>query len=491
MKFNSIKFEISFLYTLILGITLSIFSIVLYLILFSTVYHELDYDLKLKAEEITLSIRAYLDLEKKKSTDSLSDAVQATIAEEHKYSRWWGALGAGSRWARQQKKIDLDQVYINCVDPDEKPIVSSKNIDQELLPDFLKLVKTFKGDAPVYKNITHLTQKIRIITLPFPNKEGRPHILQVGLSLQPVMQLLQNWLYSLILSIPAILLLSSFVGWLLTDRLLKPVQQITDTAQKISLEDLSSRVKEEEYAVEMKSLVEAFNKMITRLEKSFKHIEEFSSLVAHELKTPLTIIRGETELALREESHQGKDRRVIKIVLEETARMLKTVEDLLYLAKLDYQPEIFRFETFDFIEFFHEIVEQSKILASPKRIRIAARLPSAALVIRGDRLHLRRLFFNLIDNALKFTDGGGRLEMAVTRESQSVIIAISDTGKGISETNLMKIFEKFFREDYQEFGVGLGLSIAKSIVKIHAGQIHVASKVNQGTTFTVTLPLLE
>lgn len=201
MKFNSIKFEISFLYTLILGITLSIFSIVLYLILFSTVYHELDYDLKLKAEEITLSIRA------------------------------------------------------------------------------------------------------------------------------------------------TILLLSSFVGWLLTDRLLKPGQQITDTAQKISLEDLSSRVKEEEYA--------------------------------------------------------------------------------------------------------------------------------------------------LIDNALKFTDGGGRLEMAVTRESQSVIIAISDTGKGISETNLMKIFEKFFREDYQEFGVGLGLSVAKSIVKIHAGQIHVASKVNQGTTFTVALPLLE
>ena len=174
---------------------------------------------------------------------------------------------------------------------------------------------------------------------------------------------------------------------------------------------------------------------------------------------------------------------------EETARMLKTVEDLLYLAKLDYPPEIFKFETFDFIEFFQEIVEQSKILASPKRIRIAARLSSAALVIRGDRLHLRRLFFNLIDNALKFTDGGGRLEMAVTRESQSIIIAISDTGKGISETNLMKIFEKFFREDYQELGVGLGLSIAKSIVKIHAGQIHVASKVNQGTTFTVTLPL--
>ena len=215
--------------------------------------------------------------------------------------------------------------------------MSSKNIDQELLPDF-QLVKPSRRRS-VYKT-SRTSPKIR--SSPFP-KEGRPHILQVGLSLQLVMQLLQNWLYSLILSIPAILLLSSLVGWLLTDRLLKPVQQITDTAQKISLEDLSSRVKEEEYAVEMKSLVEAFNKMITRLEKSFKHIEEFSSLVAHELKTPLTIIRGETELASGKNPIRAKTG-VIRLC-RKTAGCSRTVEDLLYLAKLDYRP---RFSNLNF-----------------------------------------------------------------------------------------------------------------------------------------------
>jgi signal transduction histidine kinase len=243
--------------------------------------------------------------------------------------------------------------------------------------------------------------------------------------------------------------------------------------------------------MEMKSLVETFNGMIGRLENSFEHIEEFSSHVAHELKTPLTIIRGETELALRGEHDSKEYRRALMITVSETGKMLKIIEDLLYLAKLDYQPELFKLERINFLDFFRETEEEIKMLASIRKIKIESEIPSSGpLMVKADKLHLRRLFFNLVDNALKFTPVSGSIHLKVSRRDTQVVISIADTGKGISEQNLLKIFDKFFREDHRAVGTGLGLSIAQSIAKIHQGSIRVSSKLNQGTVFTVVLPLV-
>jgi signal transduction histidine kinase len=204
-------------------------------------------------------------------------------------------------------------------------------------------------------------------------------------------------------------------------------------------------------------------------------------------------MRGEIELALRKERSVDEYKRVLKVSLGEAKRLLKTVEDLLLLAKLDYRPEIFKFEKFDMIKFFEEICEQTKILASEKEIQVSVSLPKGKLSLKGDKLHLRRLFYNIIHNATKFTPKEGNINLDVKVQDKKVVTTISDTGIGIPKEDLPKVFDRFFHverpDQASEPGNGLGLHIALSIANIHQGKIDVQSQVNKGTIFTVTLPL--
>ena len=287
-----------------------------------------------------------------------------------------------------------------------------------------------------------------------------------------------------------IIFFASFLGRIFVVQILKPVRQIADTAEKISHEDLALRVRAEGVDEEMKHLVNAFNEMISRLETSFKHIQEFSSHVAHELKTPLAVIRGESELALRKEREPTEYRRALESNLRETERMINVTEDLLLLSRLEYESEVYRFERFDLVKFLEEIREQSEILSAPKEVEVALETPSGPLFLKGDPLHLRRLFLNLIDNAIKFTPSGGRIRLRVSKRDSRAEVTVSDNGAGIAPADLPRIFDKFFHRDRNgtAAGNGLGLAIAQSIARAHRGTIEVASQPNQGATFTVILP---
>jgi signal transduction histidine kinase len=272
------------------------------------------------------------------------------------------------------------------------------------------------------------------------------------------------------------------------------VTNVTRIANDITHTDLNMRIREMEGDEEMKDLIRSFNAMIERLENSFAHANEFSSHVAHELKTPLAIMRGELELAISETRCVDEYQRVLGVTLEEIDRMIRIIKDLLLLARLDYNPEVFQFEKFDIGQFLEEIHEQSRILADSKKIDFHFDRPAAQVYIIGDKIHLRRLFLNLINNAIKFTAHGGRIFLKLKIMSHSAHIAIRDTGIGISEENLVRVFNKFYRvpnasQDFASTGSGLGLNIAKSIAKAHKGDITVTSQTGKGTTFTVTLPL--
>jgi signal transduction histidine kinase len=174
--------------------------------------------------------------------------------------------------------------------------------------------------------------------------------------------------------------------------------------------------------------------------------------------------------------------------------MLRTINDLLLLAKLDFRPDVFKFEDIDFTKFLDEIHKQSEILASRKEIMVTIQIPDEPIYIHGDRLHLRRLFFNLLDNAIKFTPQKGRIDLIIRSEDKKVVVTVSDTGIGILEEDLPEIFNRFFRGEKKgtddESGSGLGLSIALSIAKVHKGEILVKSEPGKGTTFHVILPLI-
>ncbi|MBU4129114.1 HAMP domain-containing histidine kinase [bacterium] len=466
MRFNSIKFKISILYTAILGVILIIYSGILFLSLHYTLYHDLDQELRVKAQEIGKMIGSYLDV--------LGDDPQSFILAVKRVINLEGA-----------------DDYINFLGPRGEFVINSSNMPPELSHLFSKGIKR-RRDGVLFENIRFDRRNLRVITVPFTYRDQTGFIIQVGTSLKPIIHILQSRLLYIAVTIPVILVFAMFLGRLLVTRILQPVVEITKAAQDITYEDLSTRVKAKDVDVEMRCLVDAFNEMISRLEKSFEYIAEFSSQVAHELKTPLAIIRGESEIALRRERDPEEYKEVIRGNLEEVQRMLKTVEDLLLLTRLDYRPENFKFEQFDLLKFFSEIYEQSKILASAKNITANISMPESPIDIKGNRLHLRRALFNLIDNALKFTPQNGKIDMALRCEDGKATISISDTGVGIAEEDLPKIFDRFFHKDRTgediEPGNGLGLSIAQSVAQLHRGDIKVKSLLGKGSTFTITLP---
>jgi heavy metal sensor kinase len=331
--------------------------------------------------------------------------------------------------------------------------------------------------------------------VPYYYKNKNLYSIQVGSSLKPITKILYGRMLFALLVIPLVLFFSAFLGGMIADRILRPVIEITSIAKSISYKDLSARVKLQNVDEELQYLVHAFNEMISRLDKSFRYIAEFSSNVAHELKTPLTIIRGESEVALMQERNLLEYQRVIRVNVEETEKLLKIVEDLLLISKLEYQPQAYNFEEFDFSSFMKEITEQAKKIAAQKNIAVKLIADNKPLLMKGDELHLRRLFLNLLNNAVKFTPQEGSITVGVHRNNRKLKVSISDTGVGIKPEHLNKIFNRFFHtgaaSSGSEDGSGLGLSIALSIAKIHGGDISVKSAPQKGSTFTVTLPVID
>lgn len=454
MKIQSFKSKLTIVYTIFFLGVLILYGSILYFSLHSTLYEDFDAELKAKTDKLIKEFHEYRDFQK----------------------REW-IFGTD---------------YVNVIDSRKRPIISSKNLRGKLLNVFIKNAPHPKYKKVVFKVAGFDKRKLRIINVPFV-KGDRRYILQIGSSLRPLIAVLQERLSYIIVSIPFVLIAAGLLGYFFISRAMKPIKNITRTAQNITHEDLSTRIEEKLVDDEFRWLVSAFNDMISRLEKSFKHISEFSTHVAHEIKTPISIIRGEAEIALRKERSPEEYIRVINVCLEESKRMLKTIEDLLLLARLDFRPELFKFERTNLHEFMNEIYEQSKILASQKEISVEKNFKEEVYV-DVDKIHLRRLFFNLLNNAIKFTPKNGTIKLSVRKEYGNINISVSDTGIGIPEEDLPKIFNRFFHIDRTgqdtEPSNGLGLSIARSIAMIHNGTIHVTSEPQKGSTFTVTLPIL-
>jgi len=202
----------------------------------------------------------------------------------------------------------------------------------------------------------------------------------------------------------------------------------------------------------------------------------------------LTVIKGEAELALLKDRSATEYQNVMQINLEECNKMLKIIEDLLLLARMDYQPQIFQFKKIDLVELIQEIYHHTQILAKVKRIRVKLENPFKVIHINADPVHLRRLFLNLIDNALKFTPENGSLEIAIENHGKEVHVLIKDNGIGLAAEEIDRIFDRFYRLNPQKDGSGLGLNIALTIAKYHQGNILVESIPSKGSTFKVVLP---
>jgi two-component system, OmpR family, heavy metal sensor histidine kinase CusS len=492
---NSIKFKVSVLYTVVLGVILTAFSVALHTALSYYLYQDVDARLRVRANETINNIKTYQTIIGD-APEALSFAVQKTFFYDVEYPVNFFEVGRirkqEMQWLERADMMGLGDSFVAFVPADRQRIITTKNFPSRLLSAFLTAKVPAKTDQMFFSNIRYKKSLFRVVTVPYFHGKQK-NMIYVGVSQGPVVYLLNSLAQAQVIAIPLVLLLTSFVGLLFVRRILDPIEEIAQTANKITHEDLSSRVKTKHLDTEVQYLVDAFNDMITRLERSFKHVNDFSSHVAHELKTPLAIIKGESEVILSKERDREEYKAAIRITLEEADRMRKTVEDLLLLAKLDYQPEVFRFEPFDFKEFFEEVCEQARILATDRGLTVKTFLIDQPMEFKGDKLHLRRLFFNMIDNACKYTPAPGEVRLSAAHLDDKLVISIADTGVGIPEEDLEKIFEQFYHFDRTgsdaTAGNGLGLSIVKSIINIHNGHIEVESKVGQGTSFHITFPL--
>jgi len=496
MKFigsNSIRFKFSLFYAAMLGIVLIFYTGILYFGQYYALYRDLDRGLAIKAQEVSNAITAYLPaLEDDQRAFRFS--ANMVLRQEVVYLNQEKMSEAKKRWLAMREKLDIYNNYIVLAGTSGEIIANSQNVDNQLVTYLLKDIAGLAQKPADYRDINFGNQRLRLITIPYYYKNKRVYLIRMAESLDPLTEILYSRMLFALLAIPVVMLVASLLGGVLTERILGPVRKVTDIAKNITYKDLASRVNIKQVDQELRYLVDAFNEMISRLDNSFRYIDDFSSNVAHELKTPLTIISGESDLALMQERDVLEYKRVIEVNFREAGHMLKIVDDLLLLSKLEHQPDAFKFEQVDLLLFLAEIIEQANKLALPKNITVNVEAPTSSMFILGDWLHLRRLFINLLNNAVKFTSVGGRIIITVKVNSERVIVSISDTGVGIAPEHLDKIFDRFFRVSrcgYSgENGSGLGLSIAQSIAKVHHAELNVESQLQKGSTFTVSFLLL-
>jgi signal transduction histidine kinase len=232
--------------------------------------------------------------------------------------------------------------------------------------------------------------------------------------------------------------------------------------------------------------------MIDRLETSFRQIRQFSSDASHELRTPLTVMKGETELVLRRPRETDDYKVVLESNLEEIDRMTRIVDELLFLSRADMGEVKMECLPVPLDTLIEDLHRQASLLGQEQDIQVVLRAIVPAVVL-GDELRLRELFLNLLDNAVKYSRHGGTVDIALTIEQTCTRVSITDHGIGIAQEDQSRIFDRFYRTDearaHTKKGTGLGLAICAWIVESHHGRIEVQSKVGEGSTFTVILPL--
>ena len=220
-------------------------------------------------------------------------------------------------------------------------------------------------------------------------------------------------------------------------------------------------------------------------------MRQFSSDASHELRTPLTVLKGESELILGKERKPAEYQGVISSNLEEIQYMSKVLEDLFLLSKSDENQIVLDCRALDISLLIEEVCKHAEIIASEKDIRIVIAYLER-LQVHGDPVRLRQMTWNVVQNAIKYTQPGGEVKISMQERENTVLLVVQDNGIGISEDDLPLVFNRFYRVDKarsrQERGTGLGLSICKFIVDAHEGNIGIESKLGEGTKFRISLP---
>lgn len=333
----------------------------------------------------------------------------------------------------------------------------------------------------------------RQATLPvMRNSQFSGDLVQVGASLGPTQGILKGTALLLCLLLPLIFVISVVLGYFLTAKALKPVRLTTEAAASMGIDDLNIRLPVPPAKDELQRLALTFNALFDRLEDAIKRLRRFSADVSHELRTPLSVVKGEAELALRKKRTPEEYEQSLSSILREARHMATIVDDLLLLAKAESSHVVMSWEKIPTQEFLQELMESVKTPFRERGVRIES-CCSGPEAFRGSKTYLLLALKNILLNAAKHSPQGGVVHLTVDKKQDSLVFSISDQGDGIAPEDVPYIFDPFFRSDSARNraagGVGIGLSLTLALIKLHRGEISVASHLGKGSCFETRLPL--
>jgi signal transduction histidine kinase len=317
---------------------------------------------------------------------------------------------------------------------------------------------------------------------------GSPAYLESGVNAHLMQKSITSLRNSLLLMVPVVLLLCVAGGYWLAGRALRPIEDVTAELDAIQPTDLGSRLPVPRVPDEVGRLTSVINSLLERLERASVTERRFASDAAHELRTPLAVLRTGLEVTLARDRSADDNRAALTSALREVLSLCKISDELLMLARLNGEVSVER-ARLNLRALIVEIASTVDPLAQARGIQLSV---SAArdVFVEGSAGHLRRLVINLLDNALKFTPQNGSIEVRLTMGPDRAIVRVADTGPGIDPADMPFIFDRFFRGTSSPGeGSGLGLSLCREIARIHGGDIAAANRSTGGCEFVVTLPL--
>ena len=419
------------------------------------------------------------------------------------------AKALGTLVGKDKNEVEFDfsdEVMWEYSSPSSKSFFQIRRADGAILEKSASLgdsVLPWRGGkaSPRFQTISLKGAPTRLVNLEIDedvddlreaNRPAKPWlIIQCAENMQAQVSLLHDYRFVLIVALVGIMLVSAAGGRLIAAKALAPIEEMSETAGRISETNLAERLSVEKIPSELKVLAMSFNRTFDRLEKAFQRQRQFMADASHELKTPLSVIQSQSEITLRKERTAAEYRAALSAVLDAGKRMSDLVRKFLTIASFSTEKAQFELHSIDAAQTVEEAVKLLKPIAEQAGIRLTASVPGPAF-IRGNKETLLEALVNVIDNAVKYNHPQGYVSVSLSRNGGWVVTTVEDSGTGIPEDDLNKVFDRFYRVDKsrsrQAGGSGLGLSIANEVIELHGGRIELGSQLGVGTTVFLYLP---
>jgi heavy metal sensor kinase len=452
--------------TIVFGLLLAGLSVVSYEVL----GRRLDADVTERLGELTAGLHGYLRFDEDTATIAFDANDDDSAAFVHEATRYYQIYDVGTGQLRGES-------------PGIKPLALHLTHGE---------VEAFHA-APTPFDIATDYGRLRFSNSVGTTADGRAYLLQVGLPLKAMDDALSRYRDLLMWRVPIALVVAVAASWWLSKFALLPLTRVAGAVNTIDVRTLERRLPVRGAGDELDRVVEAFNATLGRLEVAVGHMRQFSAAMAHELRTPLAALRGEIDLAWHAPTASPEQRDRFGSQLEEIDRLTRLIDRILTLARAESGQIRMTRAPVDLSELALRLVDQIEPIAAAKSIELGCEA-KAGVMVEGDAGWLERLVLNLLDNAVKFTREQGRVKVRVREDGNVARIEVEDTGVGLSPEDTQRVFERFFRADEARSstteGAGLGLSLVQWIAEQHRGDISVRSRLGEGSTFTVTLPIL-